>query len=31
MERMILYPAMFWAIGFGAHLFAEEAPSKKRP
>ena len=31
MERMILYPAMFWAIGFGAHLFSEEAPSKKRP
>ena len=24
MERMILYPAMFWAIGFGAYLSAEE-------
>jgi hypothetical membrane protein len=24
MERMIFYPAMFWAIGFGAHLLAEE-------
>lgn len=24
MERMILYPAMFWAIGFGAYLLAEE-------
>jgi len=25
MERMILYPAMFWAIGFGAYLLAEES------
>jgi hypothetical membrane protein len=24
MERMIFYPAMFWAIGFGAYLLAEE-------
>jgi hypothetical membrane protein len=24
MERMILYPAMFWAVGFGAYLSAEE-------
>lgn len=24
MERMILYPAMFWAIGFGAYLSAED-------
>ena len=24
MERMILYPAMFWAIGFGVYLSAEE-------
>jgi hypothetical membrane protein len=24
MERMILYPAMFWALGFGAYLIAEE-------
>jgi hypothetical membrane protein len=24
MERMIFYPAMFWAIGFGACLLAEE-------
>jgi hypothetical protein len=24
MERMILLPAMFWAIGFGAYLLAEE-------
>jgi len=24
MERMILYPAMLWAIGFGAYLSAEE-------
>lgn len=24
MERMILYPAMFWAIGFGVNLSAEE-------
>ena len=24
MERMILYPAMFWAVGFGAFLSAEE-------
>jgi hypothetical membrane protein len=24
MERMILYPAMFWAIGFGAYLSVEE-------
>lgn len=24
MERMILYPAMFWAIAFGAYLSAEE-------
>jgi hypothetical membrane protein len=24
MERMIFYPAMFWALGFGAHLLAEE-------
>ena len=25
MERMILYPAMFWAIGFGGYLFAEDS------
>jgi len=24
MERMIFYPAMFWAIGFGAYLLAQE-------
>jgi hypothetical membrane protein len=24
MERMIFYPAMFWAIGFGAYLLTEE-------
>lgn len=24
MERMIFYPAMFWALGFGAYLLAEE-------
>ena len=24
MERMILYPAMFWALGFGAYLIGEE-------
>jgi len=24
MERMVFYPAMFWAIGCGAYLFAEE-------
>lgn len=24
MERMILYPAMFWAIGFGTYLSAED-------
>lgn len=28
MERMILYPAMFWAIGFGAYLSAEEGSPK---
>lgn len=27
MERMILYPAMFWAIAFGAGLMAEDARS----
>jgi len=25
MERMIFYPAMFWALGFGAYLLAEES------
>ncbi len=25
MERMILYPAMFWAIAFGAYLCADES------
>ena len=29
MERMIFYPAMFWALGFGGYLLAEE--NKKRP
>jgi len=24
MERMIFYPAMFWALGFGAYMVAEE-------
>jgi hypothetical membrane protein len=24
MERMIFYPAMFWALGFGAYMLAEE-------
>ncbi len=24
MERMILFPAMFWAIGYGAYMSAEE-------
>jgi hypothetical protein len=24
MERMIFYPAMFWAIGFGVYLLAQE-------
>jgi hypothetical membrane protein len=24
MERMIFYPAMFWALGFGAYLLAQE-------
>ncbi len=24
MERMIFYPAMFWSIGFGAYMFAED-------
>lgn len=24
MERMILYPSMFWAVGFGAYLLAQE-------
>jgi hypothetical membrane protein len=24
MERMILYPAMFWAIGYGAYLVADD-------
>lgn len=25
MERMIFYPAMFWALGFGAYLLAEDS------
>ncbi len=25
MERMIFYPPMFWALGFGAYLLAEES------
>jgi hypothetical membrane protein len=24
MERMVFYPAMFWALGFGAYMLAEE-------
>lgn len=27
MERMIFYPAMFWALGFGAYMFAEDRTS----
>lgn len=29
MERMILYPAMFWAIGFGAYLSAGESRASR--
>lgn len=29
MERMILYPTMFWAVGFGAHLLAEESRTSR--
>lgn len=29
MERMILYPTMFWAIAFGAYLLAEEGMSNR--
>jgi len=29
MERMILYPAMFWAISFGAYLSAEDDRMRK--
>ena len=29
MERMILYPTMFWAVGFGAYLLAEESRSNR--
>ncbi len=28
MERMIFYPAMFWALGFGAYVMAWETPSR---
>lgn len=29
MERMILYPTMFWAVAFGAYLLAEESRSSR--
>jgi len=29
MERMILYPAILWAISFGAYLVAEESISRR--
>jgi hypothetical membrane protein len=30
MERLILYPPMFWALGFGAYMLAEEKAASSR-
>ena len=29
MERMIFYPPMFWALGFGAYMIAEEGAERR--